>query len=669
MGKVDAESHAPAWRIDNKAKMKDVALFQNRDGSSDGVLWYWVSDDRKVCIGLYNDMKNEKLIVTFQGAKEEALAKPEDAAKPSFRCKVDGENIAFTVLPGEMVLAFDGEGQVPGFVPATEPLTAADYNEAFGDLAKLYDESAEKVKALISERGLDAANDMAILQACVETGTRFVDVNFNREVVMGNGEACPGPFLCPEQFLKDGQKKSLFVSDESGEKVSPGDVGQGFLGDCWLIAAIAALAEWPQRVYSIFGVDGNPYYGNEVGGYVVNHTKDGLWTRTIVDDFLVMRGVSPLFARNRKNSAELWVAILEKAWAKLHGGYRVIQVGKTANALTDLTGSPSQIFAFNPEDPQEVLLDGFVKTEFWSRDDLGKALTQWNHSDFAMNVQTPGTDASSFDRKNNDLTGLEKAYKKIGLLPGHCYTLYGVAVACGETICQIRNPWGSGTEWTGRWSDGSKEWKDIDEQEGAEILDMLGNRSMPSSSDGMFWMSLLDVSKYFKGGSVTMIQSPQTDLRFLGQSNGQANFALSLKNKTPSNRFAFMASQPDHRGRSGGSYAGLQIRVLLKTDACYRLAQAEDLQGEAAACRWRMSRDMGLNTALPEGEYIITLVTDANGPVVLSLQASGDFTAEAFGVPSGAEWLTRQLAADASFDIDISAAAEGLQQQKNKVPL
>lgn len=210
-------------------------------------------------------MKNEKLIVTFQGAKEEALAKPEDAAKPSFRCKVDGENIAFTVLPGEMVLAFDGEGQVPGFVPATEPLTAADYNEAFGDLAKLYDESAEKVKALISERGLDAANDMAILQACVETGTRFVDVNFNREVVMGNGEACPGPFLCPEQFLKDGQKKSLFVSDESGEKVSPGDVGQGFLGDCWLIAAIAALAEWPQRVYSIFGVDGNPYYGNEAG--------------------------------------------------------------------------------------------------------------------------------------------------------------------------------------------------------------------------------------------------------------------------------------------------------------------------------------------------------------------------------------------------------------------
>lgn len=68
---------------------------------------------------------------------------------------------------------------------------------------------------------------------------------------------------------------------------------------------------------------------------MVNHTKDGLWTRTIVDDFLVMRGVSPLFARNRKNSAELWVAILEKAWAKLHGGYRVIQVsqGLKSNSL------------------------------------------------------------------------------------------------------------------------------------------------------------------------------------------------------------------------------------------------------------------------------------------------------------------------------------------------
>ena len=670
MGKVDADSFAPAWRRENKAKMKAVALFQNRDGTSDGVLWYWVSDERKVCIGLYNDLKNEKLSITFSGAKEEALATPDEEARATFRCKVDGDKISFTLLPGEMVLAFDGEGQVPGFVPEASPLSTADYYEAFGDLAKAYDEHLEKVKTLIAERGIDSSDDMAILQACMETGTRFVDVNFHRDLVMGNGETCPGVFLCPEQFLKGGQK-NLFLPDESGDKVSPGDVGQGVLGDCWLISAIAALAEWPKRVYSIFGVDGNIHYGNEVGGYVINHTKDGIWKRTVVDDFLLVRGVAPMFARNRRNAAELWVPLLEKAWAKVHGGYKSLQVGKACNALTDLTGSPSNIFMFNPEDPSDVLLDGFVKTEFWSRDDLGQQMTGWDKSHFAMNLQCPGADMSSFDKKNKGLFGLDKKYAKVGLVPGHSYTLYGVAEVNGEILCKIRNPWGNATEWKGKWSDGSKEWDSVDADKKAELLG-----AATDNSDGIFWMCLKDVSNYFTGGSVTMIQNSETfdDKRFIGKSSGQPPFAVVLKNNTPSNSISFMASQPDKRGTSRGQYAGIQIRLLLKTDGGnggWRLAQKDDLEGQAPASRWRMSRDMGISLKLPQGEYLVTLVTTSNEVVVLSMQApkGSDYSAEAFAAPPEAPWLQKDVAADASFEIDTSLPAEGVQRQEDKVPL
>lgn len=37
------------------------------------------------------------------------------------------------------------------------------------------------------------------------------------------------------------------------EGINPGAVEQGNLGDCWMLAAIAALAEWPDRVEKIFG--------------------------------------------------------------------------------------------------------------------------------------------------------------------------------------------------------------------------------------------------------------------------------------------------------------------------------------------------------------------------------------------------------------------------------
>ena len=71
---------------------------------------------------------------------------------------------------------------------------------------------------------------------------------------------------------------------------------------------------------------------------------------------------TPLFTRTNGN--ELWVQLLEKAYAKLHGGYNMLDTVRNPNeALQDFTGFPTTSFnlqadgelAENPERLFKVL--------------------------------------------------------------------------------------------------------------------------------------------------------------------------------------------------------------------------------------------------------------------------------------------------------------------------
>ena len=70
---------------------------------------------------------------------------------------------------------------------------------------------------------------------------------------------------------------------------------------------------------------------------------NGNATPVIVDDYL------PCKADGRRAFAnswddEIWVSILEKAWAKLHGSYARIEGGLPCFASSHLTGVPSESF-------------------------------------------------------------------------------------------------------------------------------------------------------------------------------------------------------------------------------------------------------------------------------------------------------------------------------------
>lgn len=62
-------------------------------------------------------------------------------------------------------------------------------------------------------------------------------------------------------------------------------------------------------------------------------------------------------AFSKANGNELWVIILEKAWAKLHNSYERIEAGFSHEVMRDLTGAPSYDIEIDEEDLFEKLLD------------------------------------------------------------------------------------------------------------------------------------------------------------------------------------------------------------------------------------------------------------------------------------------------------------------------
>lgn len=149
--------------------------------------------------------------------------------------------------------------------------------------------------------------------------------------------------------LKKGIVPSLFGS----KGIRPAAVNQGMLGDCWFLAAIAAVAEWPERVNKIFT---NTNYDAE-GIFEVNLTLGGKQQKVVVDDRLPYKDerrengwiyYGQLIDSNESPNNAFWVPILEKAGAKYFGNYEQLEGGNMIESLYMLTGMPGAIIDTAP---------------------------------------------------------------------------------------------------------------------------------------------------------------------------------------------------------------------------------------------------------------------------------------------------------------------------------
>ena len=120
--------------------------------------------------------------------------------------------------------------------------------------------------------------------------------------------------------------------------IDPGDVSQGILGDCYFLAVLSSMAEFPDRIKAMIETEEI----NTAGIYLLKFWVNGLETSVIVDDYLpVHKGTSKL-AFSYSKQDEVWVSLLEKGWAKLHGSYAATSGGLPNFAASHLAGVPSE---------------------------------------------------------------------------------------------------------------------------------------------------------------------------------------------------------------------------------------------------------------------------------------------------------------------------------------
>lgn len=169
---------------------------------------------------------------------------------------------------------------------------------------------------------------------------------------------------------------------------------------------------------------------------------------------------------------ELWVLLLEKAYAKLHGNYYALKSGFSYHGMMDLTGCPTEHVKFPSErsDWDEVE----EKAE-----EIFERMLEADEAGFLISASTPGKDKLT--------TGTGKK-PKAGLVPGHAYSIIQVKQHEDIKLINIRNPWGR-FEWDGAWSDESDLWTEEMKEIFNPVLD---------SGDGSFWMSLEDFFPRYK---------------------------------------------------------------------------------------------------------------------------------------------------------------------------
>ncbi|KAL1507545.1 hypothetical protein AB1Y20_007166 [Prymnesium parvum] len=384
-----------------------------------------------------------------------------------------------------------GEAQLSVYrVAAEERLIRAEEEERGQWVDPAFPASAESIG-----EGLMLSNKARPL-ACVCSGSGVywewcvlgVDVRWVR-----------GPALLPPSELPQ-----LF------NRIEPDDILQGALGDCWLLAAIAAVAEFPEYIAKHLFIT-QTIDGEDVPGKYRLRLYDGArseWQEIEIDDRIpcIDKGwfdtPTPLFAKN--NGAELYVMLLEKAFAKVSGSYSVLKGGASSRAWLAMTGC-ADINYYDFDDFSRRWVESKLDTSpevvpftNWSRkllragqlgfkreaqlghDQMFTLLREADEKNFLMGASIGGLGVES---KRPD-----------GLVEGHAYSLIRVVridPPDGEALqlVELRNPWGNQQEWRGAWSDRSAEW-----QKHRHVARQLKPQVR---ADGLFWMSWEDFARIF----------------------------------------------------------------------------------------------------------------------------------------------------------------------------
>ncbi|XP_037294116.1 calpain-B isoform X6 [Manduca sexta] len=301
-----------------------------------------------------------------------------------------------------------------------------------------------------------------IRSRCLAEGRLFEDPEFpavDRSLYYKERLDRPITWLRPGEISDNPQ---LFV-----EGYSRFDVQQGELGDCWLLAAVANLTLHRKLFFQVVP-DDQSFDEDYAGVFHFRFWQYGRWVDVVIDDRLPTYRGKLVFLHSSETN-EFWSALLEKAYAKLHGSYEALKGGSTCEAMEDFTGGVTEMYEMSELPPNfyTILLKAYERNSL-----MGCSIEPDPN---ILEAETPA-----------------------GLIRGHAYSVTRVKYVDIETpgragkipLLRLRNPWGNEAEWNGPWSDKSPEWRFIPESEKEEL-------GLTFDDDGEFWMSFKDFVNHF----------------------------------------------------------------------------------------------------------------------------------------------------------------------------
>ena len=228
------------------------------------------------------------------------------------------------------------------------------------------------------------------------------------------------------------------------------EVHQGQLDNSYYLSAISALAGFPERFESIFlnkSLSIN-------GCYAVNFFINGKPKIITIDDYFPCHP-NKTFAFSYSGPGEIWVQLLEKAWAKINFSYANTIGGSSCEALSSLTNAPCFTYLHRKFD-QPI--------EIWN---LLKNNNNKQYISCTNSIQSKEADS-------------------LGLLSSHSYSIVSLNEYKDLKLIKLMNPW-CAYEWKGEYSDGSPLWTN-------ELRNAVGQSD---KDEGMFFIKFEHFLKYF----------------------------------------------------------------------------------------------------------------------------------------------------------------------------
>ena len=298
-------------------------------------------------------------------------------------------------------------------------------------------------------------------------------------------------------------------------KIEPSDICQGGLGDCWLLAAIACVAEEnSDKIKSLFITREADAFSCYQIRLFDKHSHR--WRTFTIDDRIPVRGDgNPYFSNPHGN--ELWVLLLEKAYAKMVGSYHNLEGGFCADAFTAFTGNDSVVYT--SDDATGTGWSGWGSSNGGRL--TGSDLPSVNQEKM-FKVIKKCLDAHMLVAAGSRADGkTDKDAPSQGIVHGHAYTILDAATCNGESIIKLRNPWGKG-EWTGKYSTlEDPSWM-------SQVTSTLRGKKIVHE-DGTFWMPFSDFCRHYSNIDICVISMSVSNLHLeVNEGSGICGLVLGV---------------------------------------------------------------------------------------------------------------------------------------------